>query len=126
MKDLSQNRISSGIRGLDEILHGGLIAGRAYLVRGGPGCGKTTLSMHFLAAGEPGKSLLITLGEPEAQLRQNAQSVGIYLSGVPVLDLSPSSDYFAQVQSYDIFALAAVESEPTTQKIMAALEKHTP
>ncbi|WP_315874906.1 ATPase domain-containing protein [Acaryochloris marina] len=34
--------------GLDEILNGGLIANRAYLVRGGPGTGKTTLGLHYL------------------------------------------------------------------------------
>lgn len=126
MKKLPQNRISSGISGLDEILNGGFIAGRAYLVRGGPGCGKTTLGMHFLAAGEPGKSLLITLGEPEAQLRQNAQAMGLDLSKVAALDLSPTSEYFARVQSYDIFSPAEVEREPTTQKIMAEVEKHKP
>jgi circadian clock protein KaiC len=40
-------RLSSGIRGFDEVLHGGFIPGRAYLVRGGPGSGKTTLGLHF-------------------------------------------------------------------------------
>ena len=51
---------------------------RTYLVRGGPGCGKTTLGLHFLTEGvsrcEP--SLFITLGEPEAELRANAQTLG--------------------------------------------------
>ena len=58
-------RVSTGVTGLDEILYGGLIPKRTYLVRGGPGCGKTTLGLHFLtegtAKGETG--LLITLGE---------------------------------------------------------------
>jgi circadian clock protein KaiC len=44
-------RSSTGIEGLDEILQGGLVPCRAYLVRGGPGTGKTTLGLHFLAAG---------------------------------------------------------------------------
>jgi circadian clock protein KaiC len=34
-------RVSTGIEGLDEVLCGGLLAGRVYLVRGGPGVGKT-------------------------------------------------------------------------------------
>ncbi|HEY6410449.1 MAG TPA: ATPase domain-containing protein, partial [Ktedonobacteraceae bacterium] len=38
-------RVSTGVAGLDEILYGGLIHRRAYLLRGGPGCGKTTLGL---------------------------------------------------------------------------------
>jgi circadian clock protein KaiC len=34
-------RLSTDIDGLDDILLGGLVPGRAYLVRGGPGTGKT-------------------------------------------------------------------------------------
>ena len=45
------SRLSTGVSGLDEVLRGGLIPGRAYLVRGGPGTGKTTLGLHFLTAG---------------------------------------------------------------------------
>ncbi|MDZ4874624.1 MAG: hypothetical protein CLLPBCKN_004020 [Chroococcidiopsis cubana SAG 39.79] len=40
-------RMSTGISGLDEVLHGGLIPVRAYLVRGGSGAGKTTLGLSF-------------------------------------------------------------------------------
>lgn len=40
-------RLSTGIAGLDYILMGGLIPQRAYLVRGGPGSGKTTLGLHL-------------------------------------------------------------------------------
>jgi len=41
-------RLSTGIAGLDEVLHGGLLPYRSYLVRGTPGTGKTTLAMHFV------------------------------------------------------------------------------
>jgi len=44
-------RVSTGVPGLDEILKGGLLPGRSYLVRGGPGTGKTTLGFHFLCEG---------------------------------------------------------------------------
>ncbi|AXS84003.1 ATPase domain-containing protein [Marinobacter sp. Arc7-DN-1] len=37
-----EQRISTGVQGLDEIACGGLLPQRAYLVRGGPGGGKTT------------------------------------------------------------------------------------
>ena len=46
-----QPRAGLGIPGLDEILHGGLIPSRLYLVDGNPGAGKTTLALHFLREG---------------------------------------------------------------------------
>jgi circadian clock protein KaiC len=75
---MSENRLSVGISGLDEVIGGRLIPQRSYLVRGGPGTGKTTLGLHFLAAGvdRGKKTLFITLGEPEAQLRANAENLG--------------------------------------------------
>src|SRR5215469_17861885 len=121
-------RISTGVAGLDEILNGGLVAGRSYLVKGGPGSGKTTLGMHFLtsgcAEGEP--VLLISLAEPEAQLRDNAQRLGFDLNGVVFLDLSPNADFFSQGQSYDIFSPAEVEREPLTRRIIDALDQLRP
>ncbi|MEA3202447.1 MAG: circadian clock protein KaiC, partial [Thermoplasmata archaeon] len=44
-------RLSSGIAGLDAMIGGGFQAGDATLVAGSPGTGKTTLGLHFLAAG---------------------------------------------------------------------------
>jgi circadian clock protein KaiC len=120
MQQSRKKRLSSGVPGLDEILEGGFLPGRAYMVRGGPGSGKTTLGMHFLeAASEAGeRALYITLGETEAQLRENADSVGIGLGGVEFLDLSPSSDFFAELQTYDVFSPAEVERVPIAQKIL--------
>ena len=43
MSESSLERLSTGIDGLDEILCGGLVRGRNYLVRGEPGSGKTIL-----------------------------------------------------------------------------------
>lgn len=113
-------RLSTGIIGLDEILMGGFVPGQSYLVRGGPGCGKTTLGMHFLAQGQNQgeKSLLITLGESEAQLRRNGTTLGFNLETIPILDLSPNSQFFTQMQSYDIFSPAEVERDPITQQII--------
>jgi len=38
----------TGIKGLDEVLGGGLPRHRFYLVEGDPGVGKTTLALQFL------------------------------------------------------------------------------
>ncbi len=124
----SLNRLSSGVSGLDQILHGGLISRRAYLVRGGPGSGKTTLGMQFLAAGAAGgeSTVFISLEEPEENIRDNARSLGMDLHGITFLDLSPGSDFFAQDQTYDIFSASEVEREPTTKKIIAQVEAIQP
>jgi len=113
-------RVSTGIVGLDEILYGGFIPKRAYLLRGGPGSGKTTLGLHFLTEGvaRGERSLFITLGEPEPELRANAQSLGFDLDQVHFLDLSPNAAFFTQMQTYDIFSPAEVEREPVTQQIL--------
>jgi circadian clock protein KaiC len=121
-------RVSTGIAGLDEILHGGLVPKRAYLIRGGPGAGKTTLGTHFLKAGAAnGEScLFINLGEPESQIRANAASVGLDITDVTFLDLSPTPDFFTKVQSYDIFSPAEVEREPTANRIVEQIQQLRP
>ncbi|MBI5525169.1 MAG: recombinase RecA [Deltaproteobacteria bacterium] len=128
MVDQTVNRISTGVSDLDEVLGGGLIPGRAYLVRGGPGAGKTTLGLHFLSAGAKNgdRCLFIALDESEAQIRQDATGQAIDLAGVDFLDMSPSAETFFQMQSYDIFTPAEVERAPTTQRIIQELETLRP
>jgi len=121
-------RRSTGLPGLDEVLHGGLIPERAYLVRGGPGTGKTTLGLHFLMAGVAAgeKALLITLESSEGQLRADAAAQGLDLQGITFLDLSPTRDFFAENRSYDIFSAADVERDPTTRLIVDAVAELRP
>jgi circadian clock protein KaiC len=121
-------RCATGIPGLDEVLLGGFIPKRAYLVRGGPGTGKTTLGLQFLRAGiEAGeRALLITLESTEAQLRADAAAQGLDLSGIVVLDLSPTREFFAENRSYDIFSPADVERDPTTRQIVETIQGHSP
>lgn len=125
---VQRQRVSTGVPGLDEVLHGGFLQRGAYLVRGGPGAGKTTLGLHFLIAGaaqgEP--VLFITLGEPEETVRANASRQGFDLRGVHFLDLSPTPEFFAQVEAYDIFSPAEVEREPVTRRILEAIEEIKP
>lgn len=44
-------KVSTGVSGLDEILGGGLPAGRVILILGGPGTGKTILATQFIMDG---------------------------------------------------------------------------
>ncbi|WP_367884004.1 RAD55 family ATPase [Thermococcus sp. JCM 11816] len=59
------DRIPSGVPGLDELIGGGFLPGRVYVVTGPPGSGKTTLGMQFLAEGAKNdeKGLFIALFE---------------------------------------------------------------
>ncbi len=121
-------RVSTGLSDLDEILHGGLLPGRACLVRGGPGSGKSTLALQFLHAGAAaGESvLLINLEEPEAQIRQDAARMGLVVDGVVMLDLSPDLQVFTEARSYNIFTPDEVEREPVTARIVDVLDRIRP
>lgn len=59
------SKVSTGIIGLDEILGGGLPAGRVLLLLGGPGTGKTVAATQFLVEGLKNKegSVLVSLEE---------------------------------------------------------------
>jgi len=121
-------RVSTGVAGLDEIMNQGFLPQQVYLVRGGPGSGKSTLGLHFLTAGTSNgeKVLFITLGEPESQVRKNAKSIGLDLKGVSFLDLAPTPEFFTEAGSYDVFSPAEVERGPITQKITEEVGKLKP
>src|ERR1700722_3959715 len=72
----------TGIPGLDDITAGGLPRGRATIVCGGPGCGKTMLGIEFLVRGalefdEPG--VLIAFEETPQEMAKNVASLGFAL-----------------------------------------------
>lgn len=127
MADQDLERVSVGVAGLDEILDGGLIGQRAYLVRGGPGRGKTTLGLHFLSAPDRDRpALFIGFQESEAQLRNNAQRMGIDVGAITFLSLAPDEHFFTDQQGYDVFAAADVEQEPLARAVIEAVEQHSP
>src|SRR5215213_9979445 len=73
----------TGILGLDEVTEGGLPTGRPTLICGGPGCGKTLLSMEFLVRGatefnEPG--VFVAFEETPEELTKNVKSLGFDLA----------------------------------------------
>ena len=121
-------RISTGVAGLDEILSGGLIPNRSYLVRGGPGTGKTTLGLHFLEAGmrKDEKGLIISFNLGEKELRELMKGFNPDLQNFSVLDLSPNSRFFSEVESYEIFAPSEVERGPITKTIIERIEAEKP
>lgn len=76
---LALEKVPTGIRGLDQVTHGGFPKGRTALVCGGPGAGKTLLGLEFLVRGallfnEPG--VCIALEETSEELMTNMASLG--------------------------------------------------
>lgn len=71
-------KVSTGVKGFDEMLGGGFPKGRVILLCGGPGTGKTIFSLQFLAsAAERGKhGVYVTLEEPLNLIRENVEAFG--------------------------------------------------
>lgn len=124
--DDRDDRLSTGVAGLDEILFGGLIPQRTYLVRGGPGTGKTTAGLHFLLSGQPQDSLMATLGEGEADIRDNAARVNLPLADVPVLSMSPLDSKSEHEDSYSLLESWEVEGRTVHDRILEYAREHRP
>lgn len=125
MDNLGGERVNTGIPGLDRILNGGLVANRAYMVRGGPGSGKTMLGEHFLTAAADEDSLFVSLEESAENLESNAASVGLDLSDITILDYSPEAERFADDASYDVFA-PGDRGQSLSEDIKDAVDEHEP
>ncbi len=84
-------KVKTGISGLDDMLNGGLIAGRPYLIAGAPGAGKSIFGMQFLMqAAQEGKSgIYITLEERKKGLRDNFQVFGWDIDKIHVIEATP-------------------------------------
>jgi len=85
LNQISIRKSPTGIKGLDEVIEGGLPQGRTTLVCGGPGCGKTLLATEFLVRGaqeygEPG--VFMAFEETAEELTKNVASLGIDLSAL--------------------------------------------
>jgi len=119
-------KISSGIDGLDKLLRGGFIKGRAYYIRGESGTGRTTIGLHFLAEGakKGERVLLITTTEKAEFIRRNSKELGLEIEGVEILDLTPGKDYYGI--AYDIFHPGEVEREKVFGEIARRVEEIKP
>jgi circadian clock protein KaiC len=67
---MKNQRVSTGITGLDSQLMGGFIKGRSYVVLGDAGTGKTTACVQFLLNGltQGEKGLYITVDERPTEI----------------------------------------------------------
>jgi circadian clock protein KaiC len=123
-----QPRSVSGVPGLDEVLHGGLIAGQLYLIDGEPGAGKTTLALQYLMQGvrEGEPCLYVTLGETAAELRAGAASHGWSLDGIEIVELVAGENELLGDAELTMFHPSEVELGETTKRVLEAVERCKP
>lgn len=124
----TSDRVSTGVPGLDDILHGGLPRNRFYLVEGRPGSGKTTLALQFLLEGrrrgEAG--LYVTLSETKEELLDVARSHGWSLDGIGLYELEAIERKLQPEEQYTVFHPAEVELSETAGLICAEVERLQP
>src|SRR5581483_12004887 len=122
-------RLKTGVSGLDDILHGGLIPERLYLVDGNPGSGKTTFALQFLLEGVRNgeRCLCVTLSETRDELTEGAASHGWSLKGVDIVELIPDQQHdIAGEGQLTMIHPSDVELSETMRKILDAIERSNP
>lgn len=118
-----QNRVSTGIPGLDPLIEGGLPAGKSYLITGGPGTGKSIFCLQFLLRGlvNEEKGVYVAVDEKPKDVIEQAASLGWDLSPyidkkmLLILDASP---YFTSRMG------AAKNREVDVSKIVSDLSSY--
>jgi circadian clock protein KaiC len=123
----AEPRVSTGVKGLDEILDGGLTRSRVYLVEGPPGSGKTTLALQFLLEGvrHGDRGLYVTLSETAHELRAVAATHGWSLDGLALVDLL-SEEGLNPGYEQTVLNTAEVELGETVRDVMSQVERLRP
>jgi circadian clock protein KaiC len=124
-----RNQAKTGIKGLDEVLSGGLAEGNVFLLEGQPGSGKTTAALQFLMEGaERGETALyVTLAETEDELRATAASHGWTLGErIKVFEMSPPEALLNPDRQQTLLYSSDLELNEATKQILAEVERVKP
>ena len=103
-ENIDMERISSGVKGLDDMIEGGYLKGRSVMIYGGPGVGKTIMSLHYIhnACKSGHKCLFLASEEEPAEIMLQAKLLGLDLDEFEengLLKIIPSlSDRMGDVQ----------------------------
>ena len=119
---------STGTKGLDDIIGGGLPRNRSYLIQGQPGSGKTTLAVQFLLeglrAGE--KSLYVTLSESREEIEGVADSHGWSLGDLAILELSAIEELIGVENVTTMLHPAEIDLKRTIDRVMVEIDRLRP
>ncbi len=128
MSVFNDSRCQTGVPGLDDILNGGLIPHRLYLLEGTPGAGKTTISIRYLNEGmlRGERCLYITLSESREELLAGAASHGWDMDGIEILELIADVEELDGEQEVTMYHPAEVELTETIRKVLDAVERVNP
>ena len=120
--------VASGIPELDDLLNGGYVQGRTYLLQGVSGTGKSLLGQHFLQAGLDADETVVYIHGEESRhdILVNAARLGVDIQDAEFLDIGPGTDFFAEDKSYNLVEATEVESERFTQDIKQVIEDVDP
>ena len=129
MEEKMSEVISTGIAGLDDILHGGVTAGKMYLLSGTPGTGKTTFSLQYIAQGirEGERCLYISVGGGGEDFVELAKIAGIFLDpDLFTLHTVEISDEILEGPEQRIFHPAEVEPAGAISDLLAEVSRVQP
>jgi circadian clock protein KaiC len=121
-------RSKTAVPGFDEIVCGGLIPGRLYLLDGDPGAGKTTFALQYLLEGlrSGERCLYVTLSETKEELACGARSHGWSLDGIEIIELVADADELDGESDLTMLHPSEVELTETTRKVLQAVEQFRP
>lgn len=124
----AQDLVTTGIAGLDDVLGSGLTTDSVYLLQGATGSGKTALSLQFLLdgvrTGEP--AVYAMLSETRRELLAVAQSHGLSLDGIDIVELIAEEQDLDAEHQYTMFQPSEVELGVTTKKILDEVDRIKP
>src|SRR5436190_122482 len=125
---LKDQRCSTGIEGLDDILSGGLPRDCFYLIQGDPGSGKTTLALQFLLEGvRCGERVFyVTLSETRRELTKVTRSHGWSLDSIPLLEISAIEQLLRPEAQTTVFHPSEVDLNKVSKLLMDEVSKTRP
>lgn len=120
--------LCTGVRGFDEILHGGLPQGHLYLIEGNPGTGKTTLGLQFLLEGirNGERAMYVTLSESEEELKETIDAHGWSPESLLICEMATPEEDLKREAQYTVFHPSEVELADTMAAIFKEIDAVRP
>jgi circadian clock protein KaiC len=119
----TEDRVRTGVPGLDEVLEGGLTKGAIHLVEGESGNGKTLLGLHFSLEGlRLGETVLyMALSETRGDLEMVARSHRWDIGKLNIIEAAS-----AQERPSSLFHPAEVELGQAVENLKEAVDRVNP